>query len=365
MKKIMNKHILYRNILIGFLLFASFWASGQAYRKDKHITRSFKIDPATELKITNKYGHIELISWDKDSVKIEVKMEVQDKKEDKAMSSIKALDVDFVNSKYFVEAKTNLGNDASFWSNVKEKTGNIKTQVDYTIYLPPTIEIKIENKYGDIYLGDHLGKATITLSNGDLKAHALLGETTIDLEFAYANIKRLDNGTLNLSYHSEIQITDAVALVIDSQSSRVNIENVTKLDITSKRDKYRIENVRVIDGSYSYTYTEVQNLGGKISVKAKYGDFDIKNIENSVSTITFDVVNTDITLKQPPTRAMDLEVIYDERAGLYFPDNLKDKTTIEHDREEKLVKTTGWLGASATTPIHLKATVISGNIRIN
>ena len=361
----MNVRIPFRNILIGSMLFASFWASGQAYRKDKQITRTFKIDPATELKITNKYGNIELISWDKDSVKIEVKMEVQDKKEEKAKSSIETLDVDFVNSKYFVEAKTNLGNDASFWSNVKEKTGNIKTQVDYKIYLPATIEIKIENKYGDVYLGDHLGKATIILSNGDLKAHALLGETTIDLEFAYANIKRLDNGTLNLSYHSEIQITDAVALVIDSQSSRVNIENVTTLDITSKRDKYRIENVRVLDGNYAYTYTEVQNLEGHISVKAKYGDIDIKNIGNSVSAITFDVVNTDITLKQPLTKPLALEVIYDERAGLYFPDNLKDKITIEHDSEAKLVKTTGWLGASSTTPIHLKVSVISGNIRIN
>ena len=360
----MSKHILFRNALIATLIFAGFWAQGQAYRKDKSIVRTFKIDPATELKVTNKYGLIQLISWDKDSVKIEVKMEVQDKKEDKANSSIEALDVDFMTSKYFVEAKTNFGDDASFWSNVKEKTGNIKTQVDYTIYLPPTIELRIDNKYGDIYLGDHLGKATITLSNGDLKAHSLLGETTLNLGFAYANIKRLDNGTLNLSYHSEVQITDAISLIINSQSSRVNIENVSKLDITSKRDKYNIENVKALDGSYSYTYTEVQNLEGYISMNAKYGDFDIKNIENSVSKITFDVQNTDITLRQPLNKGMRLEVIYDERAGLYFPDDLKNKVTVEHSNEDKLVKTTGLLG-STISPILLKASVISGNIRIN
>jgi hypothetical protein len=347
----------------------NFATYGQVYRKNRTINKSFKIEQGTELNVTNKYGSIQFIAWEKDSVKFEIKIEVRDKKESKVATMMDAINIDFIASKHYVESKTSFAGASSFWSDVKDKTGAVfssenKTQINFTIYLPSSMPIKIENKYGDIFLGDHQGTASIKLLNGDLKAHAFEGETTIDLGFAYANIKQMTKAQFNLGYHSEVRLSKAEELKIDSRSSRVRIGTVNKIDLKSYRDKYQIENVEIFNADNSYTYLEIQSLGEYISIKAKYGDIDIKNLETGVSKINFDVENTDINLVKPDDRNIEFKLIYNEKAGLFFPEDLNNKITIKKYEKEKLVETTGSLGTSASTPLRVRATLISGNIRV-
>lgn len=366
----MKQYIQYKNILATLLLFVSFSSFGQTFRKNKAVTRLFKIEQDTELTVRNKYGNIQLITWDKDSVKFEIKIEVRDKKEAKAINKIDAIDIDFVSSKHYVEAKTYFTGENAFWSDVKDKTGNVfssenKTQVNYVVYLPIEMALTIENKYGDILMDDHLGTAFITLLNGDLKAHALKGKTSINLEFAYANIKQMSYARFNLGYHSEIQLTKAEELKIESRSSHIRIETAGKIDIKSYRDKCHIENVGVFIAKNSYTYLEIQRVSEFVSIDAKYGDIDIKHIEKGVSKITFDTENTDINIIQPPNRSIEFNLVYNEKAGLYFPEELQNKTTTKKNEEEKLVETTGVLGAQKLNPLQVNATLISGNIRVD
>lgn len=365
----MKKVIIFKNILLVLLLLSGFSSFAQIYRQSKEITRVFKIENDTELKVNNKYGRIKLVSWDKDSVKFNVQIKVRNKKEEKAKEILHDIQIDFLSSKIFLESSSSFSKENSLWDDLKDKTSQIfsgdnKIQIDYEIYLPSQIAININNKYGDIFIDDHKGKMTINLSNGDLKAHNLSGETNIDLEFAYANIKHIALGDLKLGYRSEIRITTAESLSIDSRSSRINIGQVDKLKAKSHRDKYLIESVQSLNAVNSYTYLEIQSLEGNILIEAKYGDIDIKKIESNVSKLSFEAENTDINMIKPTDRSMEFEIIYDEKAGLFFPEELKQKTTIKMDEKEKLVKTTGSLGEEKLNPIDVKATLISGNIRV-
>ena len=365
----MKQYIQYKHTVIIILLLVSFSSFGQTFRKSKAISKLFKIEQGTELTVRNKYGNIQLIAWEKDSVKFDIKIEVRDKKEDKAKSKIDAIDIDFVSSKHYVEAKTYFANENAFWSDVKDKTGNVfssenKMQVNYVVYLPIKMALTIENKYGDILMDDHLGSASITLLNGDLKAHALEGETTLNLEFAYANIKKMGKARFDLGYHSELQLTKAKELKIESRSSRIRIESANKIDIKSYRDKCHIENVGVFNAKNSYTYLEIQRVSEFVSIDAKYGDIDIRKIEPTVSKITLDTENTDISIIQPVNRSIEFDLVYNEKAGLFFPADLQNKSTIKKDEEEKLVETTGVLGSQKINPLHVHATLISGNIRV-
>ena len=356
-------------LLLGFML-SSFSIYGQVYRKNKTITKSFGIEQNTELNLTNKYGRVQLINWDKDSVKFEISMEVHNKKEAKAIAIVEDVHIDFMSSKHYLESKTSFVGEGNFWSGVKGKTGNVfssdsKISIDYKVYLPAKMAITIENKYGDVILDDHLGNITITLSNGDLKAHYLGGNTILNLEFAYANIKNMESGQLNLGYHSELQLGIANELRMNSKSSRVKIDKAAKLDIKSHRDKYSVKEVGLFKATNSYTYLEIGSLREQLSIKAKYGDIDIKLIENEVVSLNFEVENTDITLIEPINRPIEFELIYNMKAGLYFPKNLLNKELTLESEKEKLVKTTGTLGSSTTKPVKVKAKLISANIRVN
>jgi len=356
-------------LLLGFVL-ASFSMYGQAYRKNKNTTKSFAIEQNTELNIRNKYGRVQLINWEKDSVKFEISMEVHNKKEAKAIAIIEDIQIGFMSSKHYLESKTSFIGEDNFWSGVKDKTGNVfssdnKISIDYKVYLPTDMAVTIENKYGDVMLDDHLGNTTVTLSNGDLKAHYLGGFTKLNLEFAYANIKKMESGQLNLGYHSELQLGSANELIIDSKSSRIKIDKADKLEIKSHRDKYSVKSVGLFKATNSYTYLEIGSLQNQLSIIAKYGDIDIKLIDNKVSSLSFEVDNTDINMVQPGVVPLSFELIYNEKAGLYFYEPLKNKETTIEDEKEKLVKTTGTLGGASPTAIKVKAYIKSGNIRVD
>ncbi len=366
----MKQRTRYKLILLLVFVLPGFSIYGQAYRKNKSMTKSFGIEQNTELNIRNKYGRVQLISWGKDSVKFEIFMEVHNKKEVKAIAIIEDIQIGFMSSKHYLESKTSFIGEDNFWSGVKDKTGNVfssdnKISIDYKVYLPANMVVTIENKYGDVLLDDHLGNTTITISNGDLKAHYLGGFTKLNLEFAYANIKKMESGQLNLGYHSELQLGSANELSIDSKSSRIKIDKAYKLEIKSHRDKYSVKSVGLFKATNSYTYLEIGSLQNQLSIIAKYGDIDIKQLEKEVVSLSFEVDNTDINMIQPVYSSFNFELIYNERAGLYFPDVLNNKKTTIENEKEKLVKTTGILGNVNTSPINIKAVIKSGNIRVS
>ena len=366
----MKSPIQYKAIILVVLLFSGFAANSQVYRKNKSIVKAFKVEKTTELTLKNKYGNIQLLGWGKDSVKFEVAIEVKNKKEAKATATLDDLYVDFVASKHFLEARTSSISSESFWSDIKDKTSNVfssenKIEVNYKVYLPTNMSIHIENKYGDVLIDDQLGSATITVSNGDLRAHALMGGATVNLEFAFASIKMMNDGKLNLGYQSEVRLGSANDLQIESKSSRIKIEKVNKLNVKSQRDKFHINEVGDFTGDNSYTYLEIRNLKNNLSINAKYGNIDILNIENTVSKLNFTVDNTDISFTKPVGRSIGFNIVYNEKAGLFFPEELQNKITVKKDEEEKLVETSGVLGTKNSKTLDVKATLISGNIRVD
>ena len=366
----MNKIISYKRAILLVLLFTGLHTMGQPYKKSRSVVKSFKVGEETEILVRNKYGNIQLVAWEKDSVKFEIQVDVSAKKESKANTNFESIDFDFVASKYYIEAKTIFAGDGSFWSDVKDKTSTVfagenKTQIDYVIYLPSTSPIEIENKYGNIFVTDHYGAVSIVLSNGDIKAHAFYGRTSVNLQFGFAKIDQITQGELNLSYHSEIQLDETDNLKIESRSSRIRIDKANTLEINSNRDKYYIKDVQVIDAKTSYSYFEIQELGEHLTITGKYGDLDIKNLDRKVSKVYFTFENTDVSINRNIDQKLAIELVYDEKTGLYFSDELINKNTSKEDEEQKLVKTTGMLGNGKLPSIIMKGSMRSGSLRIN
>ena len=366
----MKRIKLYRNIVALGLVLAGFALHAQPYHKSRKESKTFKVERRTEVLIENKYGNIQLINWDKDSISFRINLEVEAKKEAKAKEILESIDFDFISSKQYIEAKTSFLNEGSFWTDVKDKASSIfsgdnSTQINYTIYLPDYLEIRIENKYGNIIMDSHKGPVTIVLSNGDFKAWDL-EETNLNLQFGFANIKTIKNGRMDLNYHSELVLDKAVDLSIESRSSRVRIEKVDNLKLKSSRDKCYLEEVKNLNAVTSFSYLELEDLGEFITANSKYGDLEIRNIGKAVNKMVIDADNTDISLNRTGGQNLDVAITYDEKAGLYYNDELRNKVTEKVEGEEKLVKTTGTLGKGSNGQIiKLNATLKSGSMRIS
>ena len=85
------------------------YVSAQTYTENKNILKSYKIYPGTILEINNKYGKIELTTWNKDSVRIEANLSIKANSASKVMKLRNSIHFDFSATSHFIVAKTVFG----------------------------------------------------------------------------------------------------------------------------------------------------------------------------------------------------------------------------------------------------------------
>lgn len=340
----------------------------QTFEKSRSVEKAFKIKPETEIEISNKYGDVNLIIWKKDSVRFKIDIEVKSSKESRVDKSFDFIDTDFKASEYYVIAQTLFGGKSSFWSDVSDLTSAIfnsstKTKIDYTVYLPAYANLKVTNKFGNIYTTDLTGPVEINLSNGDLKAHDFMGETNITSEFANLDINHIDHGKLDISY-GELRLEQGGALEITSKSSRIEIDGINSLKVDSKRDKYYLNHVDDLLGSNYFSLMEINELGTKISLTAKYGDIEVKRFADHVNSFDIKSDNTDITLHFTDDKFYKMDFTVDEKTEVMYSADIKKIKSSEPQGDEKLITMKASVGRESNKNVPLNLDCRGGTLTL-
>jgi hypothetical protein len=137
----------------GFILMIPLFVLAQ-FTESKQISKRYKISPETRIEITNKYGNIKINTWEKDSVVFDIKIKVEDKKLSRLEKQISGIDFDFINSQHFIIARSKVGENRSTFEkevlNFKETVlqADGKIEIDFTVWMPKTNQLKVENKLG-------------------------------------------------------------------------------------------------------------------------------------------------------------------------------------------------------------------------
>ena len=95
------KTILWIFLLTGLLPFKTF----AQFTETKEISKRFTISPETQIEIVNKYGKIELNTWEKDSVAIDIDIRVEEKKLSRLEKSMEEIKFDITNNQHFLIVK--------------------------------------------------------------------------------------------------------------------------------------------------------------------------------------------------------------------------------------------------------------------
>ena len=362
------KILVFKCSLLLLIMFGSLIGYGQTIEKSRKVTEVFKVGEGTEIEIINKYGNIHLIPWEEDSVKFIIELMVKGSKQSKVDKSFDYIEFDFKTSKYYIIAQTLFAGKSSFWSDVSDLTGAIfnsstKTKIDYTVYIPSNAKLKVLNKYGNIYTTDHSGELEIQISNGDLKAHHLSGKTVIESEFGDANIEKMDNGNLTISY-GELHLDYAEHLVIESKSSKFYIDKVADLELNSRRDKFYLGNVAIIKGASNFTLVEIDELISKFNLTTKYGDIDVKSFNDKTESFNINANDTDITLHFTDGKRYTIGATVDSKTEVMYSANIINITSKELDGKEKLIEVKCTIGNNNAKKVPINMDVRSGRVSL-
>ncbi len=352
-------------LLIGLILPVSIFAQ---FTDTKEITKKYKVTPQTRIEISNKYGKIELNTWEKDSVVIKINIRVEEKKLSRLEKSMDDIQFDFTDSQHFLIARTQVGENLSsiekeiqkFKETLLQSDGNI--EINYLVWLPKTNELKVENKFGDIFIGDYKGEVNLDLSNGNLKSHDFEGKTNLILNFADATINQMKTGRIESNY-SDLYIKKAESLRIVSKSSTFEILELKELDADSRRDKFRIRLVDLVDATGSFSNFRLNELTDRLTLRSEYGDLDVEKTATDFSNIFIESKSTDINLYFDPESSFGYEITHTKTELGLCREMQKEEEKVIDEKENKR-KTTGYFNKKTGNTKKLYINANMGEINV-
>ena len=360
----------FKNIPLVLLFLLAFIAGkSQVFEKQKNIAKTFYVNNDCNIQVSNKYGDIQIIPWDNDSASFSINIKVTDKKEADADKILNAIDVEFTNTPYFLIAKTIFRDSKSqVMTDISDYTNSLfnigkNVEINYIINVPKTSSLKIENKYGNIFTANHSGNVQFILSNGDLKANDLYGETKIDLSFGNGVVNTIKNGKLNIGY-SDFEIKNAEKLTIESRSAKMSIGRVENIDIDSKRDKFYIDTVGTITGQTDFSYINAYYMKKSMFLKSLYGDINLTEISDGFSFININSSYTDIKLCVQKSSSVSFEMSC-KKTELSYPSSITGIQKLITNEKTGEYKASGITGTESPARSAVQINAVSGSIMIN
>jgi hypothetical protein len=223
--------------------------------KNKTVNKSYNVSSSDKLKIENSFGNVEVHTWNKNEIKVDVTIEVSANNEAHAQKIIDGISV--------ADAKS--GGDISFKTSFKDvnnsKGEKSSMKVNYDISMPASNPLRISNEFGATILPDFKGEVELSSKFGSLTAGTLIKVKAINVEFGKAKIASINDGPVSIKYSSaELgQLSGNIKLNLEfSKATKINIDN--NLASLDAKVAYSTLNLRPV-GEPSASYTISTSFG--------------------------------------------------------------------------------------------------------
>ncbi|CAL2104255.1 conserved exported protein of unknown function [Tenacibaculum sp. 190130A14a] len=357
-------NIIFLFLLIPFVSFATNDNNGlKKHEKTKTIKKNFSVNSNATVFLKNKYGNLNVTTWNENKVDITVKITVKGNSLSKVEDKLDGIDVIFEASENLVEARTTIESTKSNWS-FWGSNNNINYQINYYVKMPKTNNADFHNKYGNIELDEIEGKTNINCDYGKIEIDKLLNSSnTIDLDYCSASeINFMESGNVNIDY-SKLKINTTTSTKVNSDYSTVRIGTSENVDFNCDYGSIVINEATNINGNSDYAGMKIGTLKKNLKISTDYGGIKILNLANGFENVTIDgsYAGIKILTNESNSFSFKMDLGY---AGFSYPDDNVDLTkSIKKSTKKYYEGTFG--NASSNSSINVKSRYGSVSLKVN
>ncbi len=267
-----------------------------AQTADCFIKKTFYASPGTTLHVLNKYGDVNLIANNSDSISICASITIEQENKELKRINMTFITPDIQKLNDTVSVITNF--DKRFFAETYRK-GRKSFSVDILIKAPRYINAEITNEFGNITAEEFSGKFRIRLSYGVVSLSKLTRGNnnpinSINIDNCRANLGDVNWISATIRNCTSVDIGKAQALLIQSDFSKIRIGSVNSIVADSKSDIYTIDYLKNIISDSRYTSLKIGNFNGKMLSRVNYGSVTINAIQKDFSNIDITSVNAPV-----------------------------------------------------------------------
>ena len=250
----------------------------EAQEFTKTIKKEFPVNSNGMVDLANKYGKIEVHTWDRNRVKIDVTIVVDARSESAAQDVFDRIRIDFNNDDALVKAETTIESSSSWWSG---SWGNNKSefQVNYDVYMPASCNLKLGNQYGDSNVAAISGNADVEVKYGNFQLEGVGGNLKVYLGYGNGTVVKARNVSAAVSY-SKINFNDAQDMDFETKYSKVYVDKGGSIKANSKYDLLSMGKVVRFNCESRYGNVEINDVESVVA-NSRYTDYKVEKLRES------------------------------------------------------------------------------------
>lgn len=340
----------------------------------KTIKKEYDITANGNIHLSNKYGKVEVKTWDKPRVKVEVAIIVNANSEAQAQEIFDRISIQFANTTSLVKVETIIEpTKRTWWWSWGNTPSDYK--INYLVFMPPSCNLDLYHRYGDAFVAELKNRALINIKYGNFKADGVGEHATVDLAYGNGTLTKAGylQGAIAYGNFSCTELKDAD---LATKYSKINIERAGTMRTTSKYDEYKLAAVQELrnTGNYDnfdirsasavymntrYSNLKLEHLHQAIDLTMAYSSLVIQKVARSFSQVNLVGKYSDFKLNLEPGADARVEAT-GSYAGIGYPTNM----TVSYEKEQSQSKEVrGHIGTSSSKGL-IKAQLSYGNLKL-
>lgn len=351
----MKKYIY--NIVVLFLLtpLVSFGFSDNKgkpkHERSKTIKKEFKVNSDALVSLKNKYGNLNITTWNKNSVEITVNVIVKGNDLSTVEDKLNDIEIAFDASSSMVSAKTMMPKRSSSWSFWGKKSKNISYKINYIVKMPKSNNLRASNDYGNVLLDEINGATTINCDYGKIVLGDLNNsDNTINIDYSKgSSINFMNSGVINADY-SRLTVDKTNKVKVNSDYSRISLGTANHVNFNSDYGTIKVDDLENITGNSDYVSIQLGTVRKNLDLKADFGSIKIKELARGFNKAQINSQYASISIGTNRSSSFNFSINL-QYASLRYNDNNVDMRKSIRNSSKKFYEGTYGNGNSNSTLI--------------
>ena len=323
-------------LLLAWLILPAFAIADDEFKKN--ISKSFSAAEVSQLVLKNKFGDVDLITSETNSVDIDVTIVVEADDQNEANKIFDAISISIRQEGSAIFAETS----------IKERNNKVKFKINYKVKMPLKIETDVTNKFGGLYANELVGFHDLKIGYGNLKVDRLINKkemkrASVYLAYSKGKIETCKWLNLDIKY-SKLEINESQALLLNSKYSKVTVEKSSSIVAVSKYDsRYNVGSINNIQVTGAYSNYAIGELKNKMKIEIKYSDFNVEEVSSKFKEATIDVKYGKVIF--PISESVPYHIDANAKYGNII---VEDKSKLSRQVENNYIELRGFVGNENT-----------------
>jgi hypothetical protein len=328
--------------------------------KTKFYSKSYNIDKNDKVSLSNKFGSINIITWNKNEVKIDAEIKAYANTAAEAQKLIDGVEATSNKESDLISYKTNMETPKGSWGigSRNGKNWRKEIKVNVTVYMPAGNALTASQQYGNIQMNDFFGPTSITVQYGNFTANSLKSNNNyIKIQYGKCDIKEASQAKINHQYGGGLTIGSIGEIELVAQYTNVNIGEIKQMSTIKQQygSGITIGSAGPLSAMVQYSTLKIGNLQGSLTSKVQYGKVNIDEVKEDCKAIVINADYSEVNLGFSPNYNANFDLITNY-GSFKYEDNVSAKKLGDDDKHYSSSKIySGTVGNGGSNTITIKA----------